>query len=99
MQCRVIDSHTGGEPTRTIVSEVPLRGENVAERLAHMREQFDFLRTALIHEPRGSEVMVGALVLPPIDERNTAGIIFFNNVQKKSFQVFFIFYFFIFQSI
>jgi proline racemase len=45
-----------------------------------MREEFDFLRTALIHEPRGSEVMVGALVLPPIDSRNTAGIIFFNNV-------------------
>ena len=80
MQCRVIDSHTGGEPTRTIVSEVPLRGGNVADRLAHMREEFDFLRTALIHEPRGSEVMVGALVLPPIDARNTAGIMFFNNV-------------------
>jgi len=47
MQCRVIDSHTGGEPTRTIVSEVPLRGGNVAERLAHMREEFDFLRNSI----------------------------------------------------
>ena len=80
MQLRVIDSHTGGEPTRTIVSEVPLIGSNVAERLAFMREHFDYLRTALIHEPRGSEVMVGALVLEPIDPKNTAGVIFFNNV-------------------
>lgn len=80
MQLRVIDSHTGGEPTRTIVSDVPLVGSNVALRLEFMREHFDFLRTALIHEPRGSEVMVGALVLPPIDPKNNAGVIFFNNV-------------------
>ena len=80
MQCRVIDSHTGGEPTRTIVSEVPFIGGSVAARMAMMREHFDFLRTALIHEPRGSEVMVGAVVLPAIDPKNTAGVIFFNNV-------------------
>lgn len=80
MQMRVIDSHTGGEPTRTIVSEVPLSGPTVAAKLDFMRENFDHLRTALIHEPRGSEVMVGALVLPPIDPKNAAGVIFFNNV-------------------
>ena len=80
MQLRVIDSHTGGEPTRTIVSEVPLVGASVAERLAFMHKHFDYLRTALIHEPRGSEVMVGAIVLRAIDPKNTAGVIFFNNV-------------------
>ncbi|MFM7977584.1 MAG: proline racemase family protein, partial [Pirellula sp.] len=80
MQIRVIDSHTGGEPTRTIVSDVPLVGSSVAERLSDMQKRFDDLRKALIHEPRGSEVMVGALLLPPIDPRNTAGVIFFNNV-------------------
>jgi len=80
MQIRVIDSHTGGEPTRTIVSDVPLVGSSVAERLTDMQNRFDDLRKALIHEPRGSEVMVGALLLPPIDSRNTAGVIFFNNV-------------------
>ena len=80
MQLRVIDSHTGGEPTRTIVTEVPLVGSSVAERLACMQNNFDHLRTALIHEPRGSEVMVGAILLPAIDPKNTAGVIFFNNV-------------------
>ncbi|MFN9464252.1 MAG: proline racemase family protein, partial [Planctomycetota bacterium] len=80
MQIRVIDSHTGGEPTRTIVSDVPLVGSSVAERLTDMQNRFDDLRKALIHEPRGSEVMVGALMLPPIDSRNAAGVIFFNNV-------------------
>ncbi|MEK0424283.1 MAG: hypothetical protein RJB11_374, partial [Planctomycetota bacterium] len=80
MQIRVIDSHTGGEPTRTIVSEVPLLGTSVAQRLSDMRMRHDELRKALIHEPRGSEVMVGALLLPPIDPQNTAGVIFFNNV-------------------
>jgi proline racemase len=80
MQIRVIDSHTGGEPTRTIVSDVPLVGSSVAERLSDMQNRFDDLRKALIHEPRGSEVMVGALLLPPIDSRNAAGVIFFNNV-------------------
>ncbi|MFN5917549.1 MAG: proline racemase family protein, partial [Planctomycetota bacterium] len=53
MQIRVIDSHTGGEPTRTIVSDVPLVGSSVAERLSDMQNRFDDLRKALIHEPRG----------------------------------------------
>ena len=77
---RVIDSHTGGEPTRTIVSELPLQGSSVAEKLESMRRDFDGIRTALIHEPRGSEVMVGALLLPPSDPAAVAGMIFFNNV-------------------
>lgn len=79
---RVIDSHTGGEPTRTIVDGGPELGtiENVAKRLEIMRTRFDHYRRALVNEPRGSEVMVGALIVPPSDPNNLCGVIFFNNV-------------------
>jgi 4-hydroxyproline epimerase len=76
----VIDSHTGGEPTRTVVSGFPeLNGNTMTEKLATFRQQYDHLRTALLKEPRGNEVMVGALLCEPADVTCTAGVIFFNN--------------------
>ncbi|WP_199775467.1 proline racemase family protein [Microbulbifer pacificus] len=78
---KVVDSHTGGEPTRVVVSGGPDLGNgSMAERLALFQEKFDYLRTALIREPRGSDVMVGALLCPPQNPDNAAGVIFFNNV-------------------
>lgn len=80
-QLTIIDSHTGGEPTRTIVSGGPDLGSGtMAERLAVFRDKFDHIRSALVNEPRGSEVMVGALYCEPADPANAAGVIFFNNV-------------------
>lgn len=77
---RIIDSHTGGEPTRTIVSGGPDLGvEHMAERREIFARSFDHVRAALIHEPRGSDVMVGALLCKPQNPDNTAGVIFFNN--------------------
>lgn len=77
---RIIDSHTGGEPTRTIVSGGPDLGlGSMAERLAVFAKDFDHIRTALNHEPRGADVMVGAMLCEPVDSDNTAGVIFFNN--------------------
>jgi 4-hydroxyproline epimerase len=81
LQFRVVDSHTAGEPTRTIVSGGPApHGENVNEWLQSISKDFDQFRTAIILEPRGSEVMVGAHLLPPANPKNTAAVIFFNNV-------------------
>lgn len=78
---RVIDSHTGGEPTRLIVSGGPDLGNGpLAERLVCFRNQHDFLRSATVNEPRGSDVMVGALLCEPVDSSCAAGVIFFNNV-------------------
>lgn len=78
---RVIDSHTGGEPTRTIVDAgPPLKGHSISEKLADMRSNHDGYRKAIVNEPRGSEVMVGAYLTPPQDPINHCGIIFFNNV-------------------
>lgn len=78
---RVIDTHTGGEPTRVIVEGGPDLGRGtMAERRERFREQFDRYRTAVLSEPRGSSVMVGALLVPPADPSCVAGVIYFNDV-------------------
>jgi len=78
---RVIDSHTGGEPTRLVVSGGPDLGPgSLADRLQRFRSQHDFFRSAVVNEPRGSDVMVGALLCDPVDSACAAGVIFFNNV-------------------
>lgn len=78
---QVLDSHTGGEPTRLVVSGGPeLGGGTVAEQRSRLSEQHDWLRTALISEPRGSDVIVGAVLCQPTDERFATGVVFFNNV-------------------
>ncbi len=78
---QVIDTHTGGEPTRVIVAGGPELGEGtLAQRRTRMQAEFDGYRRALTHEPRGSEVMVGALLCEPTDPTCCAGVIFFNNV-------------------
>jgi len=77
----IIDSHTGGEPTRVVVSGGPDLGSgNIADRLRVFREQHDRFRSAIVNEPRGSDVMVGALLCEPSDKSCVAGVIFFNNV-------------------
>lgn len=78
---RIIDSHTGGEPTRLVISGGPDLGSgSLAERLERFRSQHDSFRSATVNEPRGSDVMVGALLCDPVDRACAAGVIFFNNV-------------------
>ena len=98
----IIDSHTGGEPTRIVTAggppdvagtsgprsessddgsgdqRSPLR--SIAERLAIFRTQHDRFRSAVVNEPRGSDVLVGALLCEPVDATCCCGVIFFNNV-------------------
>jgi len=77
----VIDSHTGGEPTRVVVTGGPDLGTgSVADRLKVFREQHDAFRSAVVNEPRGSDVLVGALLVEPRAAECAAGVIFFNNV-------------------
>ena len=76
-----VDSHTEGEPTRALISGVPDLGEgSVAERKERLAQEFDWVRTGSLLEPRGSEVLVGALLLPSSISDCVAGVIFFNNV-------------------
>jgi 4-hydroxyproline epimerase len=78
---RVIDSHTGGEPTRLVVGGGPELGNGtLAERLARFRSDYDWFRSAVVNEPRGSDVVVGGLLSEPVDRSAVAGVIFFNNV-------------------
>ncbi len=77
----VIDSHTGGEPTRVVIGGGPdLGAGSMVERVARFREFHDEFRSAVVNEPRGSDVMVGALLCDPVDPECVAGVIFFNNV-------------------
>ncbi len=78
---RVIDSHTGGEPTRVVVDGGPDLGNgSLLQRRTIFRERFDEFRSSIVGEPRGSEVLVGALLCEPSDPSCTAGVIFFNNI-------------------
>lgn len=80
-QISVVDSHTGGEPTRIVVVGGPELGDGpLAERVQRLRDEADHIRTASILEPRGSDVLVGGLLTPPAAENCATGIIFFNNV-------------------
>jgi 4-hydroxyproline epimerase len=77
----ILDSHTGGEPTRLITAGGPDLGRGtMAERLERFRSDFDAVRSAVVNEPRGSDVIVGALLCEPAEPGSAAGVIFFNNV-------------------
>ena len=77
----VIDSHTQGEPTRIVVSGGPDLGNgSIEERLQRFSAEYDHFRSAVVCEPRGSEVVVGALLLEPVQPASSAAVIFFNDV-------------------
>jgi 4-hydroxyproline epimerase len=78
---RVIDSHTGGEPTRLVLEGGPDLGEGpLVERAQRFREYFDDYRCAIVNEPRGSDPLVGALLVKPHRSDCAFGVIYFNNV-------------------
>ena len=78
---RVIDSHTGGEPTRVVISGGPSLGvDALSARLERFRSEHDQFRSAITNEPRGSDALVGALLCEPVDSSCVTGVIFFNNV-------------------
>ena len=77
---RILDSHTGGEPTRLVLDGFPDLGNgSMAERRHVLAERFDQWRASCMLEPRGSDVLVGALLCQPVDPKACAGVIFFNN--------------------
>jgi len=77
---QVIDSHTGGEPTRLVIGGFPDLGTgSMAERKRRLASEHDDWRAAAVLEPRGSDVLVGALLCEPVGADACAGVIFFNN--------------------
>ena len=78
---RVIDSHTGGEPTRLVLEGGPDLGDGpIADRVQRFKERFDDYRCAIVNEPRGSDALVGALLVKPHRADCAFGVIYFNNV-------------------
>ncbi|PEB38705.1 proline racemase family protein [Bacillus pseudomycoides] len=72
-----IDTHTGGNPTRTLISGLPkLIGENMAEKMLHMKKEYDWIRKLLMNEPRGHDVMSGALLTDPCHPEADIGVIY-----------------------
>lgn len=77
----IVDSHTGGEPTRLVLDGGPDLGVgSLADQREVFRQKYDHFRQAIINEPRGNDVLVGALLRPPRDPSCQIGVIFFNNV-------------------
>ncbi len=77
----IVDSHTAGEPTRVVLEGAPLLGSGgLVERVQLLRERYDWFRSAIINEPHGSDIIVGAMLCEPQDQQCSAGVIFFNNV-------------------
>ncbi len=80
-EIRVVNSHTGGEPTRVIMGGGPDLGVGtLAEMRSVFKRDFDHFRSAVVNEPRGSDAYVGALYMEPKDDTTIGGVIFFNNV-------------------
>ena len=78
---RFVDSHTEGEPTRVVLDGGPVpAGTTVAEQARDIMARHAWLRGATVDEPRGHDVLVGALVLPSTQPGCAAGVIFWNSV-------------------
>ncbi len=77
----IIESHTGGEPTRVVIAGGPdLSAGSMEEKFAYFKKHHDWLRRTVCNEPRGHDAMVGALITPTTNEDCVCGVIFFNNV-------------------
>lgn len=72
-----VDTHTGGNPTRTVLSGMPkLKGKTIQEKMLDMKENHDYIRKFLVFPPRGHDVMSGTILLPPLKEEADFSAIF-----------------------
>ena len=72
-----IDAHTCGNPVRLVAGGGPmLSGENMMQKRLHFLREFDWVRTGLMFEPRGHDMMSGSILYPPHDPANDIGVLF-----------------------
>ena len=75
---RVIATHTAGQPTRTVLSGFPhIPGSTMQEKYLYMQEHVDWLRTMVCQEPRGSDIMSGAIITAPCNSEADFGVLHF----------------------
>ena len=74
---QTIDTHTGGEPTRTVVGGIPvIPGNTMSEKMLYLKEHCDWIRETLMHEPRGNDVMSGAILTTPCMPGADIGVVY-----------------------
>ncbi|RAJ08480.1 4-hydroxyproline epimerase [Chitinophaga skermanii] len=72
-----IDAHTCGNPVRVVAGGGPtLQGHNMMEKRLHFLREFDWIRTGLMFEPRGHDMMSGSILYPPHDPANDVGVLY-----------------------
>ena len=72
-----IDAHTCGNPVRLVREGGPaLNGNNMSEKRQHFLREYDWIRTGLMFEPRGHDMMSGSILYPPHDPRNDGAVLF-----------------------
>lgn len=72
-----IDAHTAGNPVRIITEGAPdLAGSTMMERRLHFLDEYDWVRTGLMFEPRGHDMMSGSILYPPSRDDCDIGILF-----------------------
>ena len=75
-----VESHTAGEPTRIIIGGIPhVPGRSMMEKKEYFRQNLDFLRTALMQEPRGHRDMFGAIIVASCDDEADLGVVFIDS--------------------
>ena len=74
---QVIETHTVGQPTRTVTAGLPpIPGDTIEDKMLYLREHADWIRRIITWEPRGSDIMSGVLLLPPCRKEADFGAIF-----------------------
>jgi len=72
-----VDAHTCGNPVRLVAGGGPvLRGNNMSEKRQHFLKEYDWIRTGLMFEPRGHDMMSGSILYPPHDPENDVAVLF-----------------------
>jgi 4-hydroxyproline epimerase len=72
-----VDAHTCGNPVRVVKTGKPaLIGENMSAKRQHFLKEFDWIRTGLMFEPRGHDMMSGSILFPPHDPKNDVAVLF-----------------------
>ncbi len=81
LRISTIDMHTGGEPLRVITGGYPVIAQvnSLLDYRKILKQKYDYLRTALMFEPRGHADMYGCLLLPPFHSDADCSVIFMHN--------------------
>lgn len=77
----VIDAHTTGTPIRIVAGGMPrLKGDSVSDKMEYMRKHYDWVRTALMQQPRGFTSLVGAVLTEPSSPAADYGVFYMDDL-------------------